>query len=97
VEIYFDKNWFYRSKTLPPLLSCNHESRVECLKAYSTYNDVVSRWIRLDRDILYIKELDFSKHYSFVKPGFECLSIQRWEPQEFEDTTNRSDKWIERP
>jgi hypothetical protein len=70
---------------------------MECLKAYSTYNDVVPKWIRFDWDILYLKQLDFSTHYSFVKPEFEYLSIQRWEPQEFEDVTDRSDKWIGRP
>jgi hypothetical protein len=48
VEIDFDKNWFYSSRTLPPLLSCNHESRIECLNAYSTCNDIVSQWIQFD-------------------------------------------------
>jgi len=40
VEIDFDENWHYRSRTLPPLLSCNRESPKECLKAYSTCNDI---------------------------------------------------------
>jgi hypothetical protein len=40
VEIDFVENWHYRSRALPPLLSCNRESRKECLKAYSTCNDI---------------------------------------------------------
>jgi hypothetical protein len=61
IEVKFGKTWSYRSKTLPPLLYCNRESRTECLKAYSAYNDPISRWIRFDWDILYLKELGFSK------------------------------------
>jgi hypothetical protein len=41
--------------------------------------------------------LGFSKYKSFVKRGFQDLSIQRWEPQEFENVTHRRDKWIWRP
>jgi hypothetical protein len=48
VEIGFDKSWLYRSETVPPLLSCNRESRIEYLKAHSTYNDTFSQWIRFD-------------------------------------------------
>ena len=47
VEVDFVTNWFYRSETLPPLLYCNRESRIECLKAY---NDVIPKWIRFDWD-----------------------------------------------
>ena len=97
VEVDFDKNWFYRSRTLPPLLACNRESRMECLKAYPTCSDAVPEWIRFDWDILYLKELDFSTQYSFIKPEFKHLSIQRWEPYEFERVTDQSDKWIGRP
>jgi hypothetical protein len=60
VEVDFDKNWFYRSRTLPPLLACNRESWIECLKAYPICNDAVPEWIRFDWDILYLKRLDFS-------------------------------------
>jgi hypothetical protein len=97
VEIDFNENWFYRSRTLPPLLSCNHESRIECLKAYSTCNHVIPQWIRFDWDTLYLKQLDFSTHYSFVKPELEYFSIQRWEPQEGVEISDESDKWIGRP
>lgn len=92
VEVDFVTNWFYRSKTLPPLLSCNRESRIECLRAY---NDVIPKWIRFDWDILYLKQLDFS--HSFIKPEYTYLSIQRWDPQEEEEISDESDKWMGRP
>ena len=95
VEVDFDKNWFYRSRTLPPLLACNRESRIECLKAYPTCSDAVPEWIRFDWDILYLKQLDFS--HSFIKPEYTYLSIQRWDPQEEEEISDESDKWMGRP
>jgi hypothetical protein len=97
IEVKFSKTWSYRSKTLPPLLSCNRESRTECLKAYSTYSATISRWIRFDWDILYLKKLDFSTSYSFVRPEFRFVSVQQWEPQEEMEITDESDKWLGRP
>ena len=95
VEIKFDKEMCYRSKTPPPpLLSCNRESRAECLKAYR----VGSRdweWTRFDWDTLYFKDLD-NIALQCIRPGFTGY-IQRRDPHDPEDISDGSDKWIGRP
>ena len=83
-------DWQYRSKTLPALLSCNEESRKECLKAHTTGCTGGPEWVRFDWDI-FLKHLDFSRDgKGFAKHS----SIPWWDHQEGDGT---SDAWIGRP
>ena len=71
-------------------LSCNKESRQECLMAYSIGSNG-GVWIRFDWDILYLKQLDFSGD----RKGFtKRSSILWWDPPDGDEV---SDIWIGRP
>ncbi|KIM93136.1 hypothetical protein OIDMADRAFT_61922 [Oidiodendron maius Zn] len=90
VEVKFNKDWHYRSTELPALLLCNKESRQECLMAYSIGSNG-GAWIRFDWDILYLKQLDFSKDGK----GFTTGSSILWSDPS--DGDEDSDIWIGRP
>jgi hypothetical protein len=91
VEVKFNKDWKYKSKELSALLLCNKESRKEFLTTYQMGSNPHQAWIRFDRDILYLKNLDFSQDGK----GFSKRSGISWlDPHDGEGV---SDTWIGRP